>query len=117
MGRDVQSTLDIVFAAFPPPTAALPTLRGAVKDGFGKTVTRDMLEACECPSPDSRQKGLLWVNKKPNLGLHPVFGLVLPIRNMEFSQAIGLKSLDPFSESASRVRVSRSWRGMEMTGD
>ena len=53
----------------------------------------------------------------PNLGLHLVIGLVLPVRHVEFSEAFGLKYLDLFSESARRVHVLRSQRRMEMTVD
>ena len=68
-------------------------------------MTHDKPKPCEFPSLDSCQKGFLWVKKESNLGLHPVFGLVLPVREVGFSQAFGLKTMDLFSESTNRVYV------------
>ena len=50
-------TLYVVHPAFPLPTTALPTLQGALKDGFGEAVVAcDMPEPCKFPSLDSCQK-------------------------------------------------------------
>ena len=38
---------DVVHPAFPMPTTASPTLKGALKDGFGEAVT-----ACDIHEPD-----------------------------------------------------------------
>ena len=68
----------------------------------------DMPELCEFSSLDSRQKRLLWAHKKVDCAPHPVVGIVLQVGNAEkFPHALGFESLDLFSESASRVRVSR----------
>ena len=49
VGRDVHS--DVVYPACPLPTTMLPTLQGALKDGFGEAVTVcDLPEACKFPS-------------------------------------------------------------------
>ena len=37
----------------------------------------------------------MWASKESNLGMHPVFGLVFSVRDVEFSQAFGLKSIIP----------------------
>ena len=48
---------DFVNPAFPLPTKSSPTLPGAIKDGFGVSVTaHDMPEPCEFPSLDIWQK-------------------------------------------------------------
>ena len=44
VGRDVHS--DVVYPACPLPTTMLPTLQGALKDGFGEAVT-----VCDMPKP------------------------------------------------------------------
>ena len=45
---------DVVHLAFPLPTLVSPTLRGALKDGFGKaSVACNMPEPCKFPSLDS----------------------------------------------------------------
>ena len=55
---------DVVHPAFPLPTTASPTLKGALKDGFGEAVVAcDMPEPCKFPSLDSCQKTFLWTHK------------------------------------------------------
>ena len=55
----------------PLPTAASPTLQGALKDGFGEAVV-----ACDIPDPckflylDSCQKRSLWIHKEVGLAPH-----------------------------------------------
>ena len=45
---------DAVHSAIPLPTTVLPTLKGALKDGFGKVVVAcDMPEPCKFLSLDS----------------------------------------------------------------
>ena len=45
---------DVVYLAFPLPTMTLPTLEGALKDGFGEAVVAcDMPESYKFPSLDS----------------------------------------------------------------
>ena len=66
--------------AFPLSTTALPTLQGALKDGFGVVaVPRDMPEPCELPSLDSCQKRSLWTNKEVDLAPNPVVGRVFQV--------------------------------------
>ena len=79
---------------------ASPTLQGALKDGFGEAVVVcDMPEPCKFPSFDSYHKRFLWTHKEVDLAPHPVIGLVLQVGDAEtFPQAIGFKSLDPFSK-------------------
>ena len=67
---------------------------------------------CDMPEPclslESCQKRLLWTHKEVHLAPHPVVGLVLQVEGTEkFPRALGFESLDPFSESASRVHVSQ----------
>ena len=76
VGRDVHS--DVVYPACPLPTTMLPTLQGALKDGFGEAVmVCDMPKPCKFPSLDSCQKRFLWTHKEVDLALHQVVGLVL----------------------------------------
>ena len=50
MGREVHS-FDVVHPAFPLPTTAPTSLRGALKDGFGEAVVAcDMPQPCKVPS-------------------------------------------------------------------
>ena len=71
MGRDVHS-FDVVHPAFPLPTTAPTSLRGALKDGFGEAVMAcDVPEPCKLPSLDSCQKRFLWTHKKADLAPHP----------------------------------------------
>ena len=66
MGRDVHS--DVVHPTLPLPTTALPTLQGALRDGFGEAVVAcDMLEACKFPSPHSCQERFPWTHKGVDL--------------------------------------------------
>ena len=75
---------DVVHPAFPLLTTALPTLQGALKDGFGQAVVaRNVPESCEFPSLDSCQKRFLWAHKEVGLAPHPVIGLVLQIVGAE----------------------------------
>ena len=49
-----RSLFDVVHSAFPLPTTALPTLQGALKDGFREAVVAcDTPEPCKFPSLDS----------------------------------------------------------------
>ena len=76
-------------------------------DGFEEAVMAcDITEPCKFPSLDSWQR-ILWTHRKVDLSLHPVGGIVLQVGDTEkFPHALGFESLDPFSESASRVHVS-----------
>ena len=59
MGRDVHS-FNIVQPAFALLTVAMPTLQGALKDGFGEAVMAcGMPEPCKFPSLDNCQKRLM----------------------------------------------------------
>ena len=77
---------------------ALPTIQGALKDGFGATVVgHDMPEPCTFLFLDSCLKRLLWARKEVDLGPHPVIGLIFQVGDVErCPQALGLESLDPF---------------------
>ena len=78
----------------------------------------DMPEPCTFLSPDNCQKRFLWTHKKVDLALHTVVGLVLQVGDAEkFPRALGFESLDPFSESASRVHVSQPLSRMKVTRD
>ena len=67
---------EIVHLAFPMPTTASPTLKGALKDGFGEAVVAcDMPEPCKFSSLDSCWKRFLWTHKEVELASHPVVGL------------------------------------------
>ena len=74
---------------------ALPTLQGALKDGFGEAVAAcDMPEQCKFLSFDSWQKRFLWTHKKVDLVLQPVVGLVLQAGDTEkFPRVLGFESL------------------------
>ena len=66
--------------------------------GFEEAVMAfDMPKPCKFPSLDSCQMRFLWTHKEADLALHPVFGLVLQVGDVEkFTQALGFESLDPF---------------------
>ena len=104
---------DVVHPAFPLPITALPTLQGALRNGFGEAVVAcDMSEACKFPSLDSCQKRFLWTHKEDDLAPHPVVGLVLQVGDAEmFPQALGFKSLDPFFKSQQAGSKFYSHRG------
>ena len=71
---------DVVHPAFPLQTTALPTLQGALKDGFGVVVVAcDIPEPCQFPSLYSCQKRFQWTHKKVDLAQHPFVGLVLRV--------------------------------------
>ena len=82
---------------------ALPTIQGALKDGFEEAVVAcDSPEPFKFPSLDSCQKRFLWTHKEFDFAWHPVIGLVFQVEDAEkFPQALGFESLDPF------FRVSR----------
>ena len=106
---------DVVHPAFPLPTKALPTLEGALKDGFGEAVvTCDMLELCMFPSFDTCQKRCLRTHKEGDLAPHSFVGLVLQVGDAEkFPQALGFESLDPFCQSQQAGSMFRG-HGCEM---
>ena len=89
---------DVVHPSFPLPTTASPTLQGALKDDFGKTLLAcDMAEPCKFPSLNSCQKSFLWNHEDVDLAPQPVVGLVLQVGDVEkFPHALGFESLDPF---------------------
>ena len=89
---------DVVNPAFPLPITALPTLQGALRNGFGDAIVAcDMSEASKFPSLDSCQKRFLWTHKEVGLAPHPVIGLVFQVGDAEkFPKAFSFKSLDPF---------------------
>ena len=69
-------------------------------------------------SHDSCQKRFLWTHKKVISAPHTVVGLVLLVGDAEnCPQAHGFETLDPFSESASRIHVSQPQKMMEVTRD
>ena len=81
-------------------------------------VTCDVPEPCKIPFLDSCQKRFLWTHKKVDLAPHPAVGLVLLVGDAEnCPQAHGFETLDPFSESASRVHVSQPQKTMVVTRD
>ena len=102
---------DVVHPAFPLPTTASPTLKGALKDGFGEAVVAcDMPEPCKFPSLDSCQNRSLWTHKEVDLAPHPAVGVVLQEGDAEkYPQALGFARLDPFffRLSGNRVHVSQ----------
>ena len=115
MGRDVHFlTLPIQCL----PTTPSPTLQGALKDGFGEAVAaRDLPEPCEFLS-------LLTVARRDSCGPsknlvfdiapHPVVARTLRVGDADkFSEALGLKNLDPFlSQQAESMShgLRRGWR-------
>ena len=77
-----------------------------------------MPKPCKFPSLDSCQKRFLLTHKGVYLAPHPVVVFVLHVGEAEkFPQALYSESLDPFSESASRVHISQLQRRMEVTRD
>ena len=99
------STFDVVHPACPLPTTALPTLIDALRGGYGEAVV-----ACDMPtvpSLDSCRTRFLWSHKDVDLTQHSVVGwscIVRQVRDAQkFTQALGVKSLDPlFLESGGR---------------
>ena len=95
MGRNAHFLM--LSKAFPLPTTELPTLQGALRDGFGEAVV-----VCDMPKPrkflplDIYQKRFMWTHKEVDLALHPVVGLVLQIGDKKFPHALGFQSLDFF---------------------
>ena len=84
MGREGCPLLDVVHPAFSLLTTALPTLQGALIDGFGEAVTAcDMPKPCTFPSLDSCQKRFLWTLKEVDLASHLVVDLVLQVGDAE----------------------------------
>ena len=77
---------------------ALPTLQGALKDGFVEAVMAcDMPKPCRFLSLDWCQKRFLWTHKEVDLPPHPLVGLVLQVGDAEkFPHALGFEGLDPF---------------------
>ena len=90
------SLFDAVHPAFPLPTTASSTLRGALKDGFKEAVVVcDMPEPCKFPSLDICEKRFLWTHKEVDLAPYPVAGPLLRLGNTEkFPHALGFESLD-----------------------
>ena len=80
------------------PTAASPTLQGALRDGFGEAVVVcDMYKPYKFLSLDSCQKRFLWTHKEVDRALLPVVGLVLQVGDVEkFPYTLGFESLDSF---------------------
>ena len=105
---------DAVHPALSLPTTVLPTLKGALKDGFEEAVmARDITEPCKFPSLDSCQKRFMWTHKGSDLALHWVVSLALKVGPgdvWKFPPALCFKSLDPF------YRVSREVPCFTMKG-
>ena len=106
---------DIVDTAFPLSTTALPTLKGALKDGFGEAVMACVMpEPCKFKFLDSCQKRFLPTHEGVDLAPCSVVGLVLQAGDTEkFPHTLGLESLDPFfSQQAGSMFHSRrrGWR-------
>ena len=99
--RQGRPLFDVVHVTFRLSTTGSPTLQRALEDGFGDPVVAcNMLEPFEFLFLDSYRKKFLWACRKIHLAPHPVVGLVLQVGSAEkFSQAFGLESLDPFSQS------------------
>ena len=91
----------------------LPTLQGALKDGFGEAVVeRDMPARCKFSSLDSCQKRFLWTHKGVDLAPNPVVGLVLQVGDTEkFPRALGFESLDHFFQNQQAGSMIYSYRG------
>ena len=100
---------DVVHPAVSLPTVALPTLQGALKDGFGEAVlVCHMPKPCKFPSLDSCQKRFLWTHKGVDPALCPVNGLMFQVGDVgKFAHALLThlvsKAWILFSESASKV--------------
>ena len=78
MHRQGCPLFDVVHPAFPLPITALPTLQGALEDGFGEAVmVCDMPELCQFLCLDSRQKRFMWTHNGVDLAPHQAAGLVL----------------------------------------
>ena len=99
---------DVVHPAFPLPTMALPTLKGALKDGFWEAViVCDMSEPCKFPSLDSCQKRLLWAHKEVILLCAQLLVLWSKQEMQFFFRHLVSNAWIFFSQSASRVHVSQ----------
>ena len=103
---------DVVHPAFSLPTTASSTL----KEGFGEAVVAfDVSEPCKFLSLDSCQKRSLWDHKEVDLTPHPVVSIVFQVGDAKkCPQALGLESLDLFSQSQPAKSTShsnrRGWR-------
>ena len=73
--------IEVAHPAFPLLITALPTLQGALKDGFGETVMAfDVPEPCKFPFQGICQKTFVWTHKELDLALHLAVVPVLPSR-------------------------------------
>ena len=62
----------------------LPTLLGALKDGFREAVVVcDMSEPCEFSSLDNCQKNFLWTFEEVDLAPHPFVGFAFQVGDTE----------------------------------
>ena len=92
---------DVVHPAFPLPTTASPTLKGALGDGLGRPVVAlDMPKPCKSLSLDSCRKRSLWTHKEVDL--------VLQVGDAEkFPQAPGFKGLDSNCLGTCHVHIQK----------
>ena len=78
MSRNVHSLILSIQHFFCRLTMVLPTLHGALKDGFGETVVAcDIPEPCKFLSLVGSQKRFMWTHKEVDLAVHLVIGLSL----------------------------------------
>ena len=109
IGREVHSLI-LSIQTFPLLTMALPGPPRCPEGWFCK------LSRCVCQG--CCQKRFLWTNKEVDLALHPVVGLVLQVEDEgKFPHELGFKSLDPFSELASKDHVPQPLKRLAMTCD
>ena len=95
---------DVVCSPFPLTATASPTLRGALKDGFGEVVAvRDI------PRTIRVFKRFLWAHKETDLAPHPIVGLKVrsSLKKMSFQSAHGTIS----SENQALSLVAVVWPG------
>ena len=75
----------------------MPTLQGALTDGFVEAVACDMPRPCKFLSLDICQKRFLWTHKEVDLAPHPVVGLLLRVGDTEkFPHALNFEGFDSF---------------------
>ena len=91
---------------------ALPTLQGAMKDGFGEAVAAcDMPEPCKFPSLDTCQKRFLWTHKEVDLASSRWY-CVLQVGDAEkFPQALGFERVNSLFQSQQAGSMFHSHRG------
>ena len=107
------SFFDVVLLEFPLLTMALPTLEGALKDGFGEAeVACNMPEPCKFSSLDSRRKRFLCTHKEVDLAPQSVVGLAFQVGDAEkFSSGTWFRKTGSFFQIQQAGSMFHSHRG------